>query len=117
MAFGPVISSPSSETFGRKTVYLLTTPVFALCTLGSGLSQSLAGLTICRFFAGIFASPGVSLASATISDMAAPADRGVPLAVYYTIPFVGSLLGYVVLPGLHVLLAKYLQSVDRWIRG
>jgi len=88
MAFGPVVSSPLSETFGRKAVYLLTTPTFALFTLGSGLSQSLAALTICRFFPGMFASPGVSLASATISDMTAPVDRGVPLAMYYTIPFV-----------------------------
>jgi MFS transporter, DHA1 family, multidrug resistance protein len=107
MAFGSVISSPLSETFGRKTVYLLTTPTFALFILGSGLSQSLTALTICRFLAGMFASPGVSLASATISDMAAPADRGVPLAVYYTIPFVGSLLGYVAVPGRHVLPANH----------
>lgn len=98
MAFGPVISSPLSETLGRKAVYLLTTPIFALFTLGSGLAQSLPALTICRFFAGMFASPGVSLASATISDMAAPVDRGIPLAVYYTIPFVGSLLGSVTYP-------------------
>jgi MFS transporter, DHA1 family, multidrug resistance protein len=107
MAFGPVVSSPLSETFGRKAVYLLTTPTFALFTLGSGLSQSLAALTICRFFAGMFASPGVSLASATISDMAAPVDRGVPLAVYYTIPFVGSLLGFVVLSEVGVSHAKH----------
>jgi DHA1 family multidrug resistance protein-like MFS transporter len=104
MAFGPVISSPLSETFGRKAVYLLTTPTFAFFTLGSGLSQSLAALITCRFFAGMFASPGVSLASATISDMAAPLDRGLPLAVYYTIPFVGSLLGFVIFPGLCVAL-------------
>lgn len=106
MAFGPVVSSPLSETFGRKVVYLLTIPTFALFTLGSGLSQSLAALTICRFFAGMFASPGVSLASTTISDMAAPVDRGVPLAVYYTIPFAGSLLGFVVLPEVCVSHAK-----------
>jgi hypothetical protein len=39
--------------------------------------------------------------------MAAPVGRGVPLAVYYTIPFIGSLLGFVVLPEVCVSYAKH----------
>lgn len=93
MAFGPMIASPMSETFGRKAVYLTTTPLFALFTLGSGFSQDLASLTVCRFFAGFFGAPAVSIASATIADTTIPSKRGAPLAAYYTIPFVGSLLG------------------------
>lgn len=95
MAFGPVISSPMSETFGRRAVYLTTTPTFALFTLGAGFSQSITALIICRFFAGVFASPGVSIASPSIADMSAPVQRAVPMAFYYSIPFVGSLLGFV----------------------
>lgn len=93
MAFGPMIASPMSETFGRKAVYLTTTPLFALFVLGSGFSHNLPALTICRFFAGLFGAPGVSIASATIADTTPPHKRGTPLAAYYTIPFVGSLLG------------------------
>ena len=96
MAFGPIVSSPLSETFGRKAVYLTTTPIFALFILGSGFSQNIGALTVCRFFAGVFGSPGVSLAAATIADISAPVDRATPLAVYYAIPFIGSLLGSVV---------------------
>jgi DHA1 family multidrug resistance protein-like MFS transporter len=99
MALGPIVSSPMSETFGRKAVYFTTIPTFALFTLGSGFSQSLAALTVCRFFSGVFASPGVSIASATISDMAAPVERAVPLAIYYSMPFIGSLLGFVLFLG------------------
>ena len=97
MGLGPIVGTPMSETFGRRFVYLTTQPTFALFTLGAGFSQSITALIICRFFAGVFASPGVSIASATISDMAAPIHRAIPMAFYYSIPFNGSLLGYVCL--------------------
>ena len=93
LAFGPTISSPLSETFGRKTVYLLTLPLFDIFVIGSGFSQSIGALTVCRFFSGIFAAPGVSVASATIADYTMPSERAIPYFCYYTIPFVGSLIG------------------------
>ncbi|KAI9665965.1 MAG: hypothetical protein M1821_003900 [Bathelium mastoideum] len=93
MAFGPVISSPLSETFGRKVVYLATIPTSALFTLGAGFSQSISSLIVCRFFAGAFGAPGVSIASATITDIYAPVNRAIPLTLYYAIPFIGSLSG------------------------
>lgn len=61
LAFGPLISSPASETLSRKTVYVTTIPVFALFTLGAGFSQSITSLIVCRFFAGLFASPGLAI--------------------------------------------------------
>jgi MFS transporter, DHA1 family, multidrug resistance protein len=93
MAIGPILNSPLSETLGRKKVYLVTTPTYAFFALGSGFANGIASLTICRFFAGVFASPGVSIASATISDMTESKQRAVPMAFYYCTPFVGSLLG------------------------
>lgn len=57
LAFGPVLAAPISETFGRRVVYLTTLPLAALFSLGAGLSQNLASLMICRFFAGFFGSP------------------------------------------------------------
>ncbi|KAJ5307496.1 Polyamine transporter 4 [Penicillium atrosanguineum] len=93
LAFGPMISSPCSETFGRKFVYLFTLPLFDIFMLGSGLSRNIASLIICRFLAGLFAAPGVSVAAATISDFTEPADRVIPLAMYYSVPFIGSAIG------------------------
>ena len=95
MAFGPVISSPLSETFGRKAVYLTTIPMFGFFTLGAGFSQDTTSLIVCRSFAGAFGAPGVSIASATIADIYAPVNRAVPLTFYYTVPFIGSLSGWV----------------------
>ncbi|KAL4931427.1 MFS transporter [Aspergillus undulatus] len=93
LAFGPMISSPLSETFGRKFVYLLTLPMVDLFTIGVGASQGIASLIVCRFIAGLFAAPGVSVAAATITDYTHPSDRVVPLGIYYTIPSIGSSMG------------------------
>lgn len=93
LAFGPMISSPLSETFGRKLVYLITLPLFDIFLLASGFSKNIAALIICRFFAGVFAAPGVSVAAAVISDFTTPEQRVVPLAIYYSIPSLGSAIG------------------------
>ncbi len=93
LAFGPIISSPLSETFGRKFVYLSTVPLFDIFIIGAGFSQNTAALITCRFFAGMFAAPGVSVAAATITDYTYPATRAIPLAAYYTVPFIGSAMG------------------------
>lgn len=92
MAFGPLIGAPLSETAGRKVVFLVTTPVFALFVLGAGFSQNIASLIICRFFAGVFAAPAISNASATIADHTIGKARGVSLAIYYAIPTCGAVL-------------------------
>lgn len=93
LAFGPMISSPCSESFGRKSVYLLTIPIFDIFMLGAGLSKGIASLIICRFLAGVFAAPGVSVAAATITDYTPPEQRAAALSIYYSIPFTGSALG------------------------
>ena len=93
MAFGPVLASPLSETFGRRAVYLIVLPLFSLFVLGTGFSQSMAAVIACRFFAGLFASPSVAIASATIADIFAPSDRALPMISYYSTPWLGSLMG------------------------
>lgn len=93
LAFGPLVGAPLSETYGRRVVFLTTTPLFAMFIVGSGLSQSMASLSVCRFFAGVFAAPAVSNASATITDFTAGKYRAISLAFYYSIPFLGAALG------------------------
>lgn len=93
LAFGPLIGSPLCETYGRKVVFLSTTPLFALFILGAGFSDGIVSLTTCRFFAGVFASPAISNASATITDYTAGKYRAISLAFYYSIPFFGAVFG------------------------
>lgn len=92
LAFGPMVGAPLSETYGRKAVSLYTTPVFALFTLGGGFSRNITAFIVCRFFAGMFASPLISNASATIMDLTAGNYRGVALGIYYSLPSFGAVL-------------------------
>ncbi|KAG8628102.1 hypothetical protein KVT40_003975 [Elsinoe batatas] len=96
MGLGPLIASPLSETFGRRVVYLVVLPIFSLFVLGWGFSNSLASLILCRFFAGVFASPSVAIAAATIADMIPPSQRAFPLILYYTTPTLGALSGPII---------------------
>jgi len=61
LAFGPVMAAPVSETLGRKIVYTSALPIFAAFTIGAGFSRSITALVICRFFSGLFSSPGLAL--------------------------------------------------------
>jgi DHA1 family multidrug resistance protein-like MFS transporter len=112
MGFGPMIASPLSETLGRKAVYLATVPLFTVFVLGAGFSSSIGGLCACRLFAGVFGAPGVSIASATIADIVPAERRGVPLAVYYAVPFLGSLLGPMIGGGCGAVEGVALDAVD-----
>lgn len=93
LAAGPMIGAPLSETAGRKIVILVTPPIFALFTLGAGLSTNIASLVVCRFFAGVFAAPAVGNASATITDYTAGRYRGISMGFYYSMPQFGAMLG------------------------
>ncbi|GKU03289.1 polyamine transporter 4 [Fusarium langsethiae] len=93
MACGPLVGAPLSETYGRKTVYVATTPIFLAFLLGSGFTRDIVSLSICRFFAGMFASPNVNNTSATIMDYCATRYRGASLGIYYSIPSLGAAVG------------------------
>ncbi|KAF3070305.1 Polyamine transporter 4 [Trichoderma lentiforme] len=112
LAFGPMVGAPLSETYGRKSVFMLSTPVFVLFMLGSGFSRSIAGLTACRFFAGVFASPLINNAPATLLDFTPPRYRGVSLGGYYAVPSFGAAFGPLI--GGFVLLVKPWQWTQ-WI--
>lgn len=93
LALGPMLAGPSSEVLGRRAVYLVSIPIFALFTLGSGFSKSIASLIVCRFFAGVFGSPGLSIGSATVADIWRPSERAIPMSLYVTTPFLGPAIG------------------------
>ena len=95
LAFGPVLSAPISERFGRKHVYLITPPLFMLFTLGAGFSQNLESLIVCRFFAGFFGSPALAVGAGTNADLFLPKDRAIATSLFILAPFAGPALGYV----------------------
>lgn len=69
LAFGPAFATPFEKAYGRKPVFLFTIPLFALLMIGAGVSKVLVGLAVCRFLAAFFASAGLFLSYAIVSDI------------------------------------------------
>ncbi|EXJ94581.1 hypothetical protein A1O1_02977 [Capronia coronata CBS 617.96] len=93
LGFGPVISAPLSETYGRRAVYLIFFPPSLLFTLGAGFSKTFATLVVCRFLAGLLGSGCLAVGAGTNSDLFSPLHRAVASAVFLLAPFFGPALG------------------------
>ncbi|KAF2008072.1 MFS general substrate transporter [Amniculicola lignicola CBS 123094] len=96
LAAGPIFSAPLSEAYGRKVVYITSSPIFMLFTLGAGFSQSFASLMVCRFFAGLTGSPALAVGAGTSADLFVPRQRAVVTSMFLAAPFAGPSLGPVV---------------------
>lgn len=88
-----MIAAPLSETLGRRAVYFSCLPIFGLLTIGAGFSKTFASLVVCRFFAGVFGSPPLSVGAGTNADMYPPAQRGLVTCFFIVAPFLGPVLG------------------------
>jgi MFS family permease len=93
LGFGPIVSAPLSETFGRKLAYLSTIPISLLFTLGAGCSQNFGTLLVCRFFAGAFGAGCLAIGAGTNSDLWPPISRAAASAVFLLAPFLGPAIG------------------------
>ncbi|KAL7935761.1 major facilitator superfamily domain-containing protein [Trichoderma chlorosporum] len=89
LACGPVIGAPLSETAGRLIVYRLGLPIATLFLIGAATSKNIGAVVICRFFAGVFGSPALSVGGGTMADMWPPARRGPSTALFVMAPFLG----------------------------
>ncbi|KAG8525999.1 uncharacterized protein KY384_000761 [Bacidia gigantensis] len=69
IAFAPIYTPHVSERYGRRPVYLVSLPLFAIFILGASVSQSFAALCITRFLAGLAGGPCVVLIEGTFADV------------------------------------------------
>ncbi|EXJ87437.1 hypothetical protein A1O3_04397 [Capronia epimyces CBS 606.96] len=93
LAFGPIIAAPLSETLGRLVIYRISLLVAGIFIVGAALSNSLAALLVCRFFAGLFGSPALSIGGGTIADIWPPIARIRATSMFVLAPNLGPSLG------------------------
>lgn len=98
LAFGPVISAPLSEIFGRRWIYIVSLPILMLFTMGVGLANNMRTILVLRFFVGYSALPALSIAGGTISDLWAndPIDMSLAMTIFCLAPFLGPVIGPVI---------------------
>ncbi|KAI1319506.1 major facilitator superfamily domain-containing protein [Xylariaceae sp. FL0255] len=93
---GALLASPLSELVGRFPVYLVSLAIFAGWTVGSALSPNIAAQIVFRFLMGLTASPVLTVAGGSISDMWSPLERTFAYPVYAVPGFGGAVLGPVI---------------------
>jgi MFS family permease len=96
LAFGPMLSAPISETFGRLGTYRVAVPVAALFTVGAGFAPNIQALCILRFFAGFFGGAPLPVASGSAADMFRSQHFAIAGSFILYFPFLGPAVGPVV---------------------
>ncbi|KXT05221.1 hypothetical protein AC578_8359 [Pseudocercospora eumusae] len=90
-----ILGTPSAEPMGRKSMYIMSAPLYAIFILASGLTKSISGLAICRLLGGFVAASALQLGYASILDIWPAEKRVVPVAAYMSTILFGSTLGSV----------------------
>jgi len=65
----PLIWGPFSNVYGRRPVYLVSTLIGVLGTIGSGLAKSWATLIVARVFSGLGVGAAMAIGAATVNDI------------------------------------------------
>ncbi|MCJ1443301.1 MAG: hypothetical protein MMC23_003799 [Stictis urceolatum] len=78
----PVLWTPLANVYGRRPVYLTTTLIGIIATIGSGTATTWAGLLTSRAFSGAATSAAMALGAATVNDMFFLHERGAKMGVW-----------------------------------
>lgn len=73
----------SASADGRRPIYLLSLPIFALGCVGTALSHSLVALILTRIVQALGSSPVLSIGAGTISDIYPKQERGTAMGLFY----------------------------------
>ncbi|KLU93184.1 quinidine resistance, partial [Magnaporthiopsis poae ATCC 64411] len=92
MAIFPLWWSSFSETFGRRTIYVLSFALFVLASILSAVSVNVGMLIAMRVLAGGASAAVQAVGAGTIADIWEPKDRGRAMGIFFLGPLLGPLL-------------------------
>ncbi|KAJ7813897.1 MFS general substrate transporter [Mycena olivaceomarginata] len=95
-ALVPLLTSAFSEEFGRRPLYVVCTIVFTAMYVVQATANSIQTVIAARFVCGAFGSTGATMVGGTVADVWAPAERGLPMAVYSLFAIAGTGTGPIV---------------------
>lgn len=94
---GPLVFAPLSEQYGRRFILVSTLCLYTIFTMATALAPNWAAFLVFRIFAGIFASPPLSVTGGSIADVYDnKMERGQANAMWSTATLVGPLAGPVI---------------------
>ncbi|VUC22870.1 unnamed protein product [Clonostachys rosea] len=89
IAFGPLISGPLSEHFGRRRVYLVAWLAFMIFTVPSAVAQNMNTLIATRFFGGFCGTTFLAVSGGTVGDIFSKDELQKPMALVSLASFIG----------------------------
>ena len=114
-AFGPLVWAPGSEAFGRRWPICIGALGSSIFTIASATAPNIQTLLICRFFAGVGGSSGLSVVPGTLADLFAGNARETAICVYALAVFIGPFIspfvgGFIIQSGLGWRWTLYIPS-------
>ncbi|GAA6038819.1 hypothetical protein JCM8097_002911 [Rhodosporidiobolus ruineniae] len=99
----PLVWAPYAGVYGRRPIYIISLPIFALGSLGVALCDSLASLIVTRIIQGIGSCSVLSVGAGTIGDLYPRERRGKAMGLFY----LGILVGPATAPAIAGILTEY----------
>lgn len=96
MAIFPLWWSSFSETFGRRSIYVISFGLFVLWSVLSAVANSVGMLIVMRMLGGGAAASVQAVGAGTIADLFEPRERGRAMGIFYLGPLCGPLLAPIV---------------------
>jgi MFS family permease len=92
-ALGPLIWAPMSETYGRKSIFVISYTAYTAFSVAAACAPNISALLVLRFFASAFGSSTMTNTGGVITDMFSKTERGLATGMFVTAPFLGPALG------------------------
>lgn len=89
LAFGPLVTAPISEMYGRRNVLNVSIWILFFFNLGCSLSKTTAQLCVFRFLAGLVGSAPLSIGAGVLGDIFTDRERNNAIALFSLGPTVG----------------------------
>ncbi|KAH8821089.1 MFS multidrug transporter-like protein [Xylogone sp. PMI_703] len=96
MSIFPLWWSSFSETFGRRSIYIVSFTLFAIWNVVSAVSTSIGMLVVMRILGGGAAASVQAVGAGTISDIWESKERGRAMGIFYLGPLLGPLVAPIV---------------------
>lgn len=94
--FGAMTAGYASDRWGRKTILILTSILFAISAIGSALPENLTQFVLARFIGGVGVGAASMLSPLYISEIAPAHKRGMLVTLYQLAIVIGINLIYFV---------------------
>ncbi|RAL14352.1 MFS transporter [Aspergillus homomorphus CBS 101889] len=95
-ALGPLLWGAVSEAYGRRNVMLASSVLLTAFSAGAAAAPNMGALVILLFLAGGLGSAAMAVSGGVVADLFPALTRGMAMAAYSGVPFIGGVLGPII---------------------